>query len=98
MERRFSERRPFNIDTILIAGNLFYRGTVLNLSEKGMSISSNRRFPADSVLVVIIRKKIMVIARVKWAKKTNSHYYIIGVELLNPLKDYLELVNSLGYV
>ncbi|GBD97091.1 MAG TPA: PilZ domain-containing protein [Nitrospirae bacterium] len=95
MERRFSERKTLNIDTTLIAGNLFYSGTVLNISEKGMSICSKIRFPDDSVLVVIIRKKIMVIARVKWAKQKNSHYYTIGVELLNPLQDYLELVNSL---
>ncbi len=98
MEKRIFERIPSSLAVRFPHENMFYSGTVLNLSEKGMFISTKRLFPAYSVFSITIKREnelLKVFVRVKRAMKTNGYYDGIGVEILNPQKKYLEFVENL---
>ncbi len=87
MERRDFERIPVKMDTYILGGNIITSGTVLNLSDNGMFISSKKRFPFDAMIAIIIHNKIVGTARVKWVNITDNNY-TAGVELLSSFKDY----------
>jgi hypothetical protein len=98
IERRAYRRIPTKIDTRFFYGNLFYTGTVLNLSEKGMFINTRRYLPPESILVVIIHidnELMKVIATVKRSVRNNSDCDGMGVELLRPSVGYVEFVKSI---
>ncbi len=86
------------MDARFFYGNLFYSGTILNISEKGMFINTKRFFPSESMLVVLMRvdtSLLKVIARVKRMVKSNLDDEGIGVELLSPSAAYREFVHGL---
>ena len=100
-ERRSCERIQTNIDARFFYGNLFYSGTVLNVSDSGMFISTKRYLPSDSMFVVIIRLEnelLKVIAKVKRMTSTAGNSAGMGVVLLSPSRSYLDLVNRMKTV
>ncbi len=97
-EKRSRERIGTNINASFFQGNLFYSGTVLNLSEKSMFITTKKRLPADSMFVVVFReydKLMKVIAQVKRNAVNNLHGEGLGIELVSPPAVYAEFVNQL---
>ncbi len=99
-EKRAFERFPANIDARFFYGNIFYSGTVLNLSEKGMFINTKRCLPSDSMFVIIIRESnalLKVIAKVKRFSIDGSCCNGMGVELMSPSIDYVEFINRINY-
>ena len=98
MEKRLYERVESNLKSRFFYGNMFFAGTIENISEKGMFISSDTCLPEGSFFVVILRegeKLIKVIAKVKRNCKTEDVFDGMGVELLSPSKSYLEYVDNL---
>ncbi len=98
VEKRAVERIDANLETRLSYGNMFYTGIVLNLSEKGMFISTRRFLPSNTIFLIIVRmedKLLKIPAKVKRLTKTDSFYYGMGVELLTPPAKYLEFVDRL---
>lgn len=98
MEKRSHTRIPTKIDARFFYGNLFYSGTVLNISQKGMFINTRRLLPSGSIFVVLIRTEnqlLKVIARVKRNKRENSSDDGMGVELLSPSAMYTDLISRL---
>jgi hypothetical protein len=98
MEKRNFKRIQIKIDARFFYGNLFYSGTVLNVSENGMFINTKRFLPIDSMFVVIVRSNhnyFKVIAKVKRSQKSNDISNGVGVELLSPSTDYLKFINNL---
>jgi hypothetical protein len=97
-EKRAFKRIAANIDARFFFGNIFYSGTVLNISEKGMFIHTKRRLPSESMFVIIIRKEnslLKVIAKVRRFSDGAGRYDGMGVELLSPPVDYIKFVNRL---
>jgi hypothetical protein len=106
MEKRAFERLPVNFQARLFYGNMIYTGTVTNLSENGMFISTKMNFPVDSVLVSailedqsIIHSSIRLPVRIRRTVRSNNYYDLIkdsgiGVELLKPLQEYAEFVSN----
>ena len=97
-EKRAVKRIAANLETRLSCGNMFYTGVVLNLSEKGMFISTRRFLPSNTTFLIIIRmedKLLKIPAKVKRLTKTDSFYYGMGVELLTPPAEYLEFVENI---
>ncbi len=97
MDKRAFERISTSIDAKFFYGNLFYSGTVMNVSEKGMFINTKRCLPSEAMFVVIFRKDnelFKMIAKVKRTAKSDDCDGM-GVELVGPSIDYLELVNTL---
>jgi hypothetical protein len=98
MERRSYLRISTKIDARFFYGNLFYSGTVSNMSQKGMFINTKRLLPSGSIFVVLIRAEnqlLKVIARVKRNIRDNNGSDGMGVELLSPSAMYAGLVNEL---
>jgi hypothetical protein len=98
MERRAFERIPASIDARYFYGNMFYTGTVVNLSEKGLFINTKRCLPSNSIIMLIIRlnnKLLKIPAKVKRYVRTNSCYDGMGVELINRTVDYSAFVDGL---
>jgi hypothetical protein len=80
--------------------NIEYFGLVTDLSEKGMFIRSQKIIlPLESRFDVCIPSEegemFPVRVEVKRLEKSNSFYDGIGVEVLNPPQEYLDLVSSL---
>jgi hypothetical protein len=98
MEKRASTRIAAKIDTRFFYGKMFYAGTVVNLSERGMFVHTERCLPAASEFLVIIKNKrelLKISAKVKRVTKTKDCFDGMGIELLNPPERYLEFIEGL---
>ena len=98
MWKREFKRIPASIKVRFFSGTTTYYGTVTNLSEKGMFISTKVSFPMQPQLKILIPLKdeiLRIPALVRSFGKSGNNYNGIGVELLNPSRDYLEFVGSL---
>ena len=96
--RRTHRRIYTNIHARFFYGNLFYSGNVINISERGLFISTKRFIPSESMFVVLIRVEeelYKVIARVKRTERNTGSNDGMGVELLSPSSGYLSFVDRL---
>lgn len=78
-------------------GKLLFSGTILNLSEKGMFIGTKKRFPRDSISLIMMRLKnklLKIPIKIKRATKPTGYYDGIGVELLSPPRDYIDFIET----
>jgi len=102
MARRATWRIPTNINARLHCCNNGCSRTVTNLSENGMSVSTNEMCsPIDSQFEIIIPLKeetLHVAVKLIRSVKTDSDSNGIGVELLNPSQKYINFVNDLLFV
>ena len=76
-----------------------YCGTITNLSESGMFITTHEMcFPFDSKFEVVLDfngETLNIPVKVSRLTKTDSSYDGIAVELLNPSAGYIDLVQNL---
>ena len=97
MEKRDVSRKPLFLEVHCC--NREYFGTVTNLSEKGMFIKSQKiDFPfvlQFELSITLKDKTFKVPVKVNRVTKSKGYYDGIGVEVLNPPKDYLDLVDRL---
>jgi len=101
MERRVSERFTSNLKTRLFYGNLFYTGTVTNLSEKGVYIRTKINFQINSIFAMVLLindQTVTLLGRVKrMVRPSGSQSELesgMGIELFNPPISYLEIVRD----
>ncbi|MBI5665282.1 MAG: PilZ domain-containing protein [Nitrospirae bacterium] len=99
MEKRAFARIPFNAEARVYCGNKVCDGTVMNISEKGMFISTqDMLFPFESQLDVAIpfNGKVFSVPvslrRMEMSPDSNDG---IGVEFMGPSEEYYQFVNSL---
>jgi len=100
-DKRSCERINTNMYARFFYGNMFYSGTVLNVSDSGMFISTKRFLPTDAIFVVIIRLEnelLKVIAKVNRIALASGNTAGIGVTLLSPSRSYLDLVDKIKTV
>ncbi|RJQ42790.1 MAG: PilZ domain-containing protein [Nitrospiraceae bacterium] len=100
-QKRAFERILANVDIRIFYNAMFYRGLMVNLSEKGMFIRTSQSFPSEAVLPVVINSGeeiLTVLARVKWIKKTGDYQDGIGVEIMSPSKGFMEFISSIKAV
>jgi hypothetical protein len=98
MEKRTVERLQSGIDARFTYGDMFYSGTILNLSEKGMFIRTKICLPPGAMFVVMVREDnelLKMLARVKYSLRSRGHYEGMGVKILNPPTNYKEYVDKL---
>ena len=101
--QRFMEKRTFERITASIECHCFnieYFGTVVNLSEKGMFIRSQKiSFPLASQFYILIslndEDTLYFRAKVNRLTKSNGYYDGIAVELLELPHKYLVCLDSL---
>ncbi len=98
MEKRSFKRIESNIDTRFLYDDMFYSGRILNLSERGMFISTMKYIPSESKFVVVIRIKkdiLKMLAKVKRVTRKNLNSDGIGIELIDPDDSYLKYLKKL---
>ncbi len=98
MEKRTVERLHSGIDVRFNYGDMYYSGTILNLSEKGMFIKTKICLPPGPMFVIMVREEnelLKMLASVKYSTRARVHYEGMGVEILNPPANYKEYVDRL---
>ena len=98
-EERASGRIPAKIEAHFIFNGISYTGSASNISETGIFIKACSILPPASLFILILETDIgllKVMAGVKWIIK-QGRYGGMGVELINTPKNYLALVNKMGY-
>ena len=98
MKKRAFERIQKSIFVKFFSGKSEYSGIIMNLSEKGMFISTKVTFPLKPKLEVLIPLKeeiLKVHGKIKSFGKAGKIYNGIGVELVNPTQNYLNFISNL---
>ena len=97
MNKRAFDRTPADLELRCFDEDNF--GTVKNLSENGMFITSKKiRFPLEAKFKIFFPfngKKLRIPVKISRITKSNGYYDGIGVELLKPNPKYLTFVNEL---
>ena len=97
IKRRAFERIPSSLEFHSL--NVDYFGVVTDLSENGMFIQSQKiSFPFKlkfEIMIPLNEDMINVPVKVARVTKSKKFYDGIGVELLKPTKNYLQLVRKL---
>ncbi len=99
IEKRSSERSPSNLNACFRCCNMDYSGTVKNISETGMFISTrNMSFPDDAQFEVQLDVNNEYLnLPVRMCRLTISPDLddAMGVEIINPPQSYLVMVDKL---
>ena len=99
MQRRAFERVSSSIEVKFFCSGTDYNGIITNLSENGMFISTRKMcFPFDSQFEIHLplKNEVMNVAvRVSRITKSADIFDGIGVELINPSREYLEFIKKL---
>lgn len=98
MEKRVFDRADAELPVKYYCDRMFYSGTVINLSENGMFISTTNFLPCLDIIEVLIPLEdevSMCYARIRRIVKINDYKFNIGIELLNPPSNYLMYVSRL---
>ncbi len=100
MQRRAFNRVPANIKVKFFCCESQYDGTIMDLSEGGMYISTDEmRFPFDSEIDIIIPMNSDILkVPVKVMRITNSSdfYDGLGVAVIKPSTHYIDFVRNSG--
>ncbi|RJQ52367.1 MAG: PilZ domain-containing protein [Nitrospiraceae bacterium] len=99
MGTRAFYRIPVMIKVTLRSNNNVYMGTLVNISETGMLIRTDRMTsPGDSAVEVIIpldNERIQVSGRLVRTGNIRDYSHGIGVMVLNPPQRYLDFLDRL---
>jgi Tfp pilus assembly protein PilZ len=98
-EKRSCNRIPSKIKVRFYCNDTDYSGTIRNISEGGMFISTGKvAFPFESNLIIFIRRKEMLMkvpVKVCRLTKTENVFDGMGVQVTDAGPDYLKFVRSL---
>ncbi|UCD34668.1 MAG: PilZ domain-containing protein [Nitrospiraceae bacterium] len=101
-ERRASERIAARLDITFYCCDKLQQGTVTNISDRGMFISTQQMcFPFDSHLDILIPSSsgaLQVKAHLRRIEMFPDSDDGMGVEIVSPSGDYLSLVEGLRSV
>jgi len=98
MEKRADPRSSASIGVRFFYGNMFYSGTITDISKKGMFINTTDCMPRDFNIVILIHYKndiVSVNSRVVRLRQNYNRFDGMGIEIIHPKKNYLEFVESL---
>jgi hypothetical protein len=99
VERRSSDRIPANIDVMFRSNGDDYSGTIINISESGMFITTKEmNSPFDSEFDVVIpleESTLQVPVNLSRFILSPDSDDGLGVELSNHFPEYLNFVGSL---
>lgn len=97
MQRRTCERIPVNISVRLVLGNMFYAGTMTNISETGVFLQTKLTPPPQAMFTILVQNGnslLQFFARVKWVNGSNDLTKGMGAEIINPSNNYLDYANG----
>ena len=97
-KKRAFERIQKSIFVKCLSGKSEYSGIIMNLSERGMFISTKVAFPLKPKLEILIPLKeeiLKVRGKIRSFGKAGKIYNGIGVELFHPTQNYLKFIGNL---
>lgn len=100
MERRAFERVDTSLPLKYMCDDIQYSGTVNNVSEKGMFISTGNFLPCITSLEIMIPLNNEIASfpvEIRRIEKVNDYSLNIGVELIDPPEIYMQFVNNLKF-
>lgn len=98
MNERAYKRIDVSVNAHICCEPYRYQSTIINMSEKGVSIYTTMCFPIGTECSLIISGNdgmLEVQALVKHITKTEGFHDSMGLELVNPSRQYREFVNTL---
>jgi hypothetical protein len=98
MEKRAFERTDIILPVKYFCENMIYNGTIKNLSQNGMYLSTTNFLPCrDRIEMLIPLKENMTKfkAMIRRIEKVNDVIFNIGVEILDPPDSYIKYVKNL---
>jgi hypothetical protein len=98
IKKRAFERITKSIFVKLLRGKSEYPGIIINLSEKGMYISTKGTFlvkPKLKIVIPLKEENLNLQGKIQSVVKSGKVYNGIGVELLNPPQNYLNFIRNL---
>jgi desulfoferrodoxin-like iron-binding protein len=100
MKKRSVERIPANLQAEFFWSDKIISGHIVDLSENGFLIKTNScpAIKAKFDLNITLQSNVLQVpVKVRRILKTDNSYDSIGVEILNPPKEYLEYVDALRW-
>ncbi len=97
MERRSFERVDMCLPVKYVCDNRLYSGTVKNLSENGMFISTGNFLPCIvriEILIPLDEEISRFYVRIRRIEKIDDANYSMGVELMDSPESYLQFVKK----
>jgi hypothetical protein len=95
IEKRAFKRKPINLYASFFYRKKSYRGTVIDLSENGMSIETMKCLPLKSKFEILIRKtRLKVPVKVSRIISKGHRCRGMGIELVETPSNYIKLVDS----
>jgi hypothetical protein len=102
MEKRAFQRVSVSLPSRLFYGNMVYTGVVTDISEKGMFISTKMSFPVDSVLIAEVLLDYHygeIPIQIRRTAKPDGDFKGfeqrgMGVRLLNPSQEYIDVITK----
>lgn len=99
MEKRAYNRIPVYMEVEFCCGSRVHNGTVMNISEKGMFISTEEMsFPLESqweVRLPFKEETLNIPVNLRRMEMSPDSHDGIGVEFIGPSEKYFDFVNSL---
>ena len=96
---RTVDRIPVLIDVKINYDKSVYIGTLLNISESGMFIRTNKMpSPLQSqieISILLNEEVIRVSGKLVREENIRGYYNGIGVEVLNPPQNYMDFIDNL---
>ncbi len=99
MAIRTVDRIPVLIDVKINYDKSVYIGTLMNISESGMFIRTNKMpSPLQSqieISILLNEEVICVSGKLVREENIRGYYNGIGVEVLNPPQNYIDFIDNL---
>jgi len=96
---RTVDRIPVLIDVKINYDKSVYMGTLMNISESGMFIRTNKMpSPLQSqieISILLNEEVICVSGKLVREENIRGYYNGIGVEVLNPPQNYIDFIDNL---
>lgn len=99
MAVRAHNRLPANIGVNFYLGSTRCSGTLTNLSAEGMCLKTGTFLSCElgSELLICLRNGVLnVPVRVSWIEMEDSFHDSLGVEAVNPSREYNDFVKDFG--
>ena len=99
MAIRTVDRIPVLIDVKIDYDKSVYMGTLMNISESGMFIRTNKMpSPLQSqieISILLNEEVICVSGKLVREENIRGYYNGVGVEVLNPPQNYIDFIDNL---
>ncbi|MEW6599404.1 MAG: PilZ domain-containing protein [Nitrospirota bacterium] len=98
MDRRSFDRVATNLPVKYVCDDMLYSGTIRNISENGMYIKTSNFLPCINWIEIFVPLQEEIsrfFARIRRVEKIDDANYCMGIELLDPPRNYLAFVGNL---